>query len=154
MSLVEVMISAGILGFGVLALVKVYTHSVHGMSSARRMGVAQQIASQRAELLMTMGAGLPRCGGDVGCRASMSALGNPKAPVGSVQCTQYVDGPVLPGIEDVNPSGRFRIDTHVAAHPGANQLQDGDLVTVSVCWKNDGGQVHQIQATRLVLPGV
>lgn len=156
LTLIEVMISAAVLGFGVMALAKVYTHTVRGMGSARHQGEAQQIALQRVEQLMGMGADhLPGCGVvPAGCRQTMSTYAAGKgADAGGVQCTQRVDGPDLPALTDVNAAGRYRIDTLVEAPGGANQQAGGQLVTVSVCWEN-GDTIQQVQVRRILLPGV
>lgn len=157
-SLLEAMIASAVLGFGLIALVRLQATTVNGVLSGRQVATAMRIADQRAELLTTQRADeslLPACpagSGVVGCREDARALSTPKT------CTTWVDGPDIP-----SPTGQseattrayegYRMDVVIGAHPDATNQAGGILATVSVCWLDDRGEVREVQSHRLLVPG-
>jgi prepilin-type N-terminal cleavage/methylation domain-containing protein len=151
-SLVEALVSSAVLGVGMLGVLNVLSFSQSGAAGSGARSAAKELASQRLEALTTMVADrLPACEGTVGCRADETTLRPPLSPAAGFRCTQEV-----PGMTFVDPgaaaTGRFRIDTVVAAHPGAQQQAGARLVTVSVCWTDEGGHLREVRARRLMVP--
>jgi hypothetical protein len=152
--MVETLVSAAVLGFGVLGLFRLYEASIGGASISRGRAAATELALDQLERLGTMPAeSLPGCAGAVGCRASVSEARPALAEAGGFACTRLVNDM---GALDAPSAdeGRFRVDTVVAAHPGAQQQLGGVVVTISVCWRDDDGALQEVRAQRLLLPEV
>lgn len=157
MTLVEVMLTSGVLAIGMVALAHTYNQAETGSRSSRLRTAALRIAEQRVERLATAPvARLARCVGPVtGCRATRSTLAPVLGNVGTYQCTQLVD---RMGFHDptgvVASGGRFRIDTAVQDHPDPRQQIGAVVIAVSVCWTRSDGQVEQVLVQRMVVPEV
>lgn len=150
------MISAGILCTGLTALVRVHTSSVRGLHATSQMTTAMEIGRQRAELFTTQKPDallLPSCptATQIGCRVDDRTLAPPKA------CTSWIAGPDVPmpsGSNDprnFDPRG-YRMDVVIGSHPDTTAQADGLLATVSVCWSDEQGHVHEVQSRRLLVP--
>jgi hypothetical protein len=153
-SLVETLVSVALLGVGIVALLRLHDASISGTTISRARAAATGIALDRIERLGTAPAvTLPECEGPVGCRASTSEPRSALQAAGDFACTRYVDD--MGQLDGPAPaSGRFRVDTVVAAHPGAGQQHGGMMVTVSVCWRDEAGALQEVRAQRLMLPEV
>lgn len=146
--------SSGILGIGLTGLVDLHTSSMRGVKQGTTITIASAIANQRAELVATQepdAAILPSCPPSlpIGCRSTVSTFA-PTKP-----CTVQVSSPDVPlptGVAPAN-SGEYRMDTVIGAHPDAVNHIGSLLVTVSVCWSDVAGNVHEFQTSRLLVPG-
>lgn len=155
LTLIEAMISAALLGIGIAALVRLHSTSVSGVASGRAVTHATAIAQQRSEMLSAQVAEgtLPACPGDGfdGCRQSDRVLSPPKT------CTEWLDGSEVPATDGViatNADERgFRVDVVLAPHPSINQYPNATLAITSVCWIGTKGDVHEVQARRVLVPG-
>lgn len=154
-SLIEALVASAVLGVAVTCLTQMYTTSVRGYVTSARLQEAVEIAAQRAEQLATMSADdLPACTGPTSCRSNNTTMASELSPASGFACTSRVDAPAVVGPSGTASSGqRFRIDTVVGAHPDGNRQPDARLVTVSVCWSDPAGFVHEVQAQRLMVPG-
>jgi prepilin-type N-terminal cleavage/methylation domain-containing protein len=168
-SLVEVMVSVGILGVGLLGIVNLHTSSIIGLSRGQHIAMAQEVAMQQTELLETeatiatgsLESVLPNCPASrstdpIGCQLSTTEY----API--KQCTMFLSDPNIPdpsgGFPSVLPPGSgdastYRMDTVIAQHPDTLNHPGALMVTVSVCWSDDQQNVHQISTSRVLVPG-
>lgn len=148
-SLLEVMISAAVLGVGVLAGVRLFTTGVEGNAWTRSRSTATTMAIQRLEQLGTRGVDLlpAGCTGPVGCKAGQQELAPP------VPCTQQVDEMNV-DVSVSEPNGKYRVDTVVEPHPDGGRQLGARVVTVSVCWQDPDGSVHEAQLDRLFVPNI
>ncbi|MEL7368241.1 MAG: prepilin-type N-terminal cleavage/methylation domain-containing protein [Myxococcota bacterium] len=155
LTIVEVMLTAAVLGIGIVAVVATYNRTQVGVRSSRFKTSALRIAQQRLEYLATMPIGrLAACAGPVtGCQRDRSAMAPVLGNVGNYRCTQNVDGM---GFHDPTAlaTGQYRIDTSVQPHPDPRQQAGAVVVTVSVCWTAQPGLVEQVQVQRMVVPEV
>ena len=148
------MVTSMILGVAVLGLTSTYTNSQTGMVSSRSRSSAHELARQRIELLGTQNVQqLPDCAGATGCMAN-NAYSAELAAAGTFQCTQYVDDMETLDPDLASAIGRYRVDTVVVDHPDSARQPNARVVTVSVCWSDAVGKVHEIQARRTFVPGV
>lgn len=155
MTLVEVMVSVGVLSVGLLGLTSLYTTSIRSITETQQRSIALRAAAQRAETLATLRLDdLPVCRGATGgCREGGGAGLTPElAPDGAFECTRWADGADVGDPAQVGSRPRLRIDTQVTVHPDAARHPDARLVTVSVCWRDAQALVHEVQAQRLVIP--
>lgn len=154
-SLMEVMVSGLLLGLGVAALVKLYTHSSSGIRESRHRSVATQLALQRLESIAGLGVEqAPGCPASNGCMEDIGQLSPELAPVGGFDCTMKVrDSGFVEGQEDVD-DGLFRVDVALVDHPDLNQMAGSQFLRVSVCWTEDGLRFQQVQLERLLVPEV
>ncbi|MCK6548257.1 hypothetical protein L6R52_20590 [Myxococcota bacterium] len=156
-SIVEVLVASGVLGVGLVALVEVHGATVENLARGGRVVEATRIAEQRLELLGAQRPdvlALPSCGigpGSIGCRGADRALASDKP------CTSWVDGPVVPSPSGITPSGAtgrgYRVDLVIGPHPDGLRQPGGLLATVSVCWADERGAIHELRADRLLVPG-
>jgi prepilin-type N-terminal cleavage/methylation domain-containing protein len=172
-SLIEAMVAAAILGLALVGLVQLHKTSMRGTVQATNTGRAAEVARQLAESAASQEyAQLPACppgagpaGGQLppapaGCRATLG----PSAVYAAAkpgQCTYYVDGAAVPTVDPaastdaaVNPNLRYRVDTAVSQHPDTNNYPDTALVTIWVCWLDEGGQIRELTTSRLVTLGL
>lgn len=154
-SLVEVMVAAGILTIGVAALLRLFTSTQTSTKWNRDAAVAAAMGQQRIEFLTAQADDtLPTCTGTVGCKESLSAFAAALDPDGSgYPCTEFVDGPSAETPTGGTANLRYRVDTIVEAHPDATRLPSARIVTISVCWQDNGQVVREFQAQRIVVPG-
>ncbi|MBK6684041.1 MAG: prepilin-type N-terminal cleavage/methylation domain-containing protein [Deltaproteobacteria bacterium] len=155
LTLVESMITAVVLGIGVMGLVSLYGTAGRGVTVSRDQTSALELARQRLERLSTASVDdLPACGGPPSCRQNLSTFANPKGAVGTYPCTQFVDGMdgTAPAVGQA--SGRFRIDTSIDVPSGSAQQAGALVVTVSVCWSEDGRTIRQLALERMLVPEV
>jgi prepilin-type N-terminal cleavage/methylation domain-containing protein len=168
-SLVEVMISVGVLGIGLAGLISLHMSSLVGLHKGQRVSMAQEIAMQQTEYLETeataatgvLEAVLPSCptsnaSDPIGCRVDTTKL----APV--KPCTVFVDDPNVPdpsgsapgvfGAPAMSPFA-YRADTVIVPHPDAIGFPNALVATVSVCWTDELQIVRQISTTRVIIPG-
>lgn len=155
MTLIEVLVSSMVLGFGVVALAELLTTSLRTDSDGRARDVATQLALQRAEQLGTLPVEqLPACAGLVSCRADNRAYAPVRAATPDFACTQIVDDARIPDQVTSLEIGKYRIDTGIEAPGGVTQQGGARILTVSVCWTSRSGFVQQVQIERLVVPEV
>jgi len=155
-SLVEVMVSGLLLGLGVAALVRLYTHSAEGIRVSRHRTVATQLAQQRLESLAGLGVDqAPGCPASDGCLQDITGLAAEQPPVGGFDCTMRVlESGFSEGQQDLDDEGLFRIDVAFLDHPDLNQLAGSRVLRVSVCWTENGRTFEQVQLERLMVPEV
>lgn len=153
-TLVEVLISAVVLGIGLVGLVNLHTASIRGLVKDEMASVASDVAKQRLEEIATMRpAEIPACAGDVGCRTEDRTAYTPDlAPAAGFDCTRRVEGADVPRISGAPEAAKFRIDMVVDAHPDPIRQPEGRLVTVSVCWEDYAG-IQEFRMRRLVVGG-
>lgn len=154
-SLIEALVASAVLGVAVTCLTQMYTTSVRGYVSSQRLQEAVEIAAQRAEQLATMAAeDVPACTGTPSCRADGTTMASELSPANGYSCTTRLDAPAVVGPGSTGATGsRYRVDTVVDSHPDVSRQPDARLVTVSVCWLDSAGFVHQVQTQRLMVPG-
>ena len=172
-SLIEAMVAAAILGFALVGLVQLHKSSMRGTARATNLGRASEVARQLAETAASQDfTQLPNCapgagpaGGQLpappaGCRATVEPSGV-FAGVKPGSCTFYVDAAAVPSVDPglnndaaVNPQLRYRVDTAISQHPDTNNYPDTAVVTVWVCWLDEGGLVREISTSRLVTQGL
>lgn len=156
-SIVEVMITSGVLGIGLAGLIRIHHSSVQGQSQSNGIAIGTRAAAQVIEQLSTQPVDeLPACSGTPGCRANSSAFTGELSTAGSYPCTNWVANG---GVTSVRTSASeekntFRVDTVVQDHPDGNNQPDAKLITVSVCWMDNTGVVREVQERRLVVPGI
>jgi prepilin-type N-terminal cleavage/methylation domain-containing protein len=157
-SLLEVLVATAILGVGLAALGRQYITAAHGVADSDGRAQAAMAAAQRIEALSTMEADeVPACAASVSCRAANGVdFVADLPPVGGFACTRWVDGPDVfgPSARPRAAGQKFRIDASVVPHPDAARQPDGRLLTVNVCWRGADGRVHELQARRVLVPGV
>jgi len=153
-SIVEAMITLGVLGVTVSAITTTYVNAVHGYARNQALAEAVEVASQRAESIATLApATVPACSGAALCKDG-DTMTAPLTSVGGFDCSLWVDGAAVSQPGGAPRAGqRFRVDTVVSAHPDAVRQPDARLVTVSVCWTDTVGTVHEVQTRRLMVPG-
>jgi prepilin-type N-terminal cleavage/methylation domain-containing protein len=158
-SLIEVMISAGVLGIGLAGVIQLHVSSVRGLASGRSISLAGEIASQRVEFIGGRDidvASLPTCprgaSGVVDCRANKGNFTATKT------CSTWLaesDVPTPAGLEiPSEPNVGYRRDLVIEAHPDTLNHNGSFLAIVSVCWRDSSGNVQQIQSQRLLIPGI
>jgi type II secretory pathway pseudopilin PulG len=161
LTLIEVLVSAALLGFAVLALARIHTYAIEGLDKSDSVTTAMQLASQRLELLSgeSITAALPSCpplnpgiaGIEEGCLLDPRNLSNPKT------CTEWRMGSEVPDttgsyLQSGTGNG-YRVDIVIADHPNQAFYPEAQVAVVSVCWTGAGGDVHEIQARRVFIPG-
>lgn len=166
-SLIEAMVAAGILGFALVGLVELHKTSMRGTVRAERVGRATEVARQIAEQTAAQPFNqLPNCapgagptGGQLapapnGCRATLepSTVFSAVRPNG---CTFYTDeADVTPAdptaVADAGSNRRFRVDLAVSQHPDPVSYPDSALLTVWVCWVEEGGVIREINTSRII----
>jgi hypothetical protein len=159
--IIEAMISLVMLSIASLGIVHLHTAVVRGLAASASESLAMDIATQRAESLASKGVGsAPVCAGAVGCAigAGQVAFQEPELSPdpNAFPCTQWVESPdvsYMNAPQPPDPGAHYRVDTVVANHPDANE-PGALLVTVSVCWQDMSGKVQQVQARRVLVPGV
>lgn len=153
-TLLEVLVSAVILGIGLIGLVNLHTASIRGLMKDEMASVASDVAKQRLEEMMTLRPNeIPACVGDVGCRLEdKSDYAADLAPVAGFDCTRRVEGADVPRVSGAPEAPRYRVDMVVEAHPDPIRQPEGRLVTVSVCWEDYAG-VQELQMRRLIVGG-
>lgn len=158
-SLIEIMISAAVLGIGLAGVVQLHFTSVRGLASGRSITLASEIATQRAEFLAGREIdvlALPNCprgtGNTPDCRLSVQAF----APTKS--CTTWLAGSEVPLPTGADMPSElnmgYRRDVVVEAHPDTLNHNGSFLAIVSVCWRDAKGKIQQIQSQRLLVPGI
>jgi prepilin-type N-terminal cleavage/methylation domain-containing protein len=149
-SLVEVMVSVGLLGIGVAAAIKLFDTAQNRTRYTRSRTTGAELALERLEYLGTRDlSSVPACTGAAGCQASLTGYASPLGASGQYQCTQFVDGQSILDPYSSISTGPYRVDTVVQAHPNSNEA-NAQLITVSVCWTDDHGLVQQVQGRRLL----
>jgi prepilin-type N-terminal cleavage/methylation domain-containing protein len=135
-TLIEVMISAALLGFGVLAGVRLFGSSTKGTAYVRDRAIATTLVVEQMERMGTQGMErLPSCPGLAGCRASTTLLAPP------VACSALIEN-------------KFRVDTVINEHPDKDRQRNARIATVSSCWTDVHGVVHEAQLERLFVPEI
>jgi type II secretory pathway pseudopilin PulG len=156
-SLIEAMIAGAILTISIVGLARLYTSAARGVAASNAISEAVDVASQTTELFSTMDPDdVPLCAGAVGCRVQGGqAWASELAAVGAFACTRWVDGPAVPeAATGTHRRGtKYRLDAVVEDHPDAAREADARLVTVSVCWADETGRVHEIRLRRMLVPG-
>lgn len=168
------MLSAAVLGIGLLGLVHIHKSSIRGTVRSTRLRHASEIARQAAEQIAAIpytrlaaastppescGPGLatPLPGGPNGCRAA-GGVSTVPAPVKAPGCTYNTDsGAVLQAtdpdgnaLRDGLPTDPFRVDVAVSRHPNPVLYPSSGLVTVWVCFTDETGHIHEIATSRVV----
>ncbi len=172
-SILEAMVSAVVLGIGMVGLVKMHTSAIGGMQRGRDVNIAEDIATQAAEEMVALGgatlasaAGVGACNTNVavtGCRVgninSMVFAANRTSP-----CTKWVgeqgntpdyqgNQPTVITTEAAAQSAgrRYRVDRVISRHPSVTANANTRVVDVFVCWRDEKGVVKEIQTTRVAL---
>jgi prepilin-type N-terminal cleavage/methylation domain-containing protein len=150
-SIVEVMLSMGLLGVGIAAAVRLFHEAQNRTAWTQQRTTGMALALERLEYLGTRDlSNIPVCTGAVGCRASSTTLQAALTSAGGYQCTQYTGGQSIVDPYTASPLGAYRIDTIVQPHPDVTREANAQLITVSVCWTDAKGLVQQAQARRLL----
>jgi type II secretory pathway pseudopilin PulG len=162
-SILEAMIAAGVLGVGLVALVKLHQSAMRGMKSSREAGIALDIATQAAEEMSTLTALnlAAQCPGAGGCKLGSLPLELQYAAPQA--CTTWTFDGLMPDEAGVPPAGQateaaaaaarltFRVDRVVSAHPIAANNPNTLLVQVFVCWRDEAGYVRQVATERIAV---
>jgi prepilin-type N-terminal cleavage/methylation domain-containing protein len=151
-SIVEVMLSVGLLGVGIAAAVRLFHEAQNRTSWTTQRTTGMQLALERLEYLGTRDlSNLPACTGPLACRASATTMQAALSPAASgYQCTQYTSGQTILDPYSATSLASYRIDTVVQPHPDVTRESNAQVVTVSVCWTDQSGQVQQAQGRRLL----
>lgn len=153
MTLIEVLVSSLVLGFGVVALAELFTTSVRTDADGRARDVATQLALLRVEQLATIPVDrLPACGPVGTCRLDRANYAPARAATPDLACTQIVDDERIPDDTTSLATGKYRIDTAIFTPTGATQQAEARIALISVCWTDIRGVVQQVQAERLMVP--
>ena len=167
--LLEVLVAMAVLMIASLGLLQLHGTIIRGIATSEDFSVALDVANQRLEELVIVGANeLPVCAAGVngaGCQFGVgsSQFQPPIATDASgYLCTRFIDstevimanGSPIPATSNFDPANpvRFRVDTVVQDHPDPALFPEGRLVTVSVCWIDPANQVRQVQSRRYVVP--
>ncbi|MFO0723370.1 MAG: prepilin-type N-terminal cleavage/methylation domain-containing protein [Myxococcota bacterium] len=158
-SLLEVLIAMVVLIVAMAGLVGTQVAATHGLNSSGGFAAALDVATQRAESLVSGGAAALPAGcapsfGYAGCLSLAGGYAPPEA------CTAFVDGPDIPlpaGVAQAAvPNARYRVDTSIQLPPDLNQQSASPnppaVVQVYVCWQDTSGKFRQVQTSRLVIP--
>lgn len=149
------MVTAIVLGIGVMGLVSLYGSAGRGVTMSRDQTTALELGRQRLERLSTATVDdLPACAGPPACRDDLSSFAAKKGAAGAYPCTQYVDGMDAQAPAGGQATGRFRIDTSVDVPTGGTQQAGALILSVSVCWSEDGRTVRQLLLERMLVPEV
>jgi Tfp pilus assembly protein PilV len=154
--LLEALMSAGVLGIGLLGLIRLHSSAIHSFRDSHERADATYIAQQIAEVIAAQANGAPPdcppVSPDPGCRQGSSAVdAHDFAP--RTACSTWYGSSGLP-----DPSGSFRVDRVVLKpaeerHPTSEGYPPPYLLSVYVCWLDDQNQVRQIQTSRFVPSG-
>lgn len=167
-SLVEVMVSVGVLGIGLVGLINLHTYSIVNLNRAQHIAMAQEVAMQETEFLQTEATSatgslesvLPNCPvsratDPTGCLDDTKAFAPLKA------CTVFLTDPNVPDpngsftavvAPGASSSSSYRMDTVIRQHPDSLNRSSALVVTVSVCWSDDQ-QNYQLSINRVIVPG-
>lgn len=140
-----------VLGITAAGLMSLHVGAVRGIAESGSISLAMDLANQRVEELSTEG--------DValaarGCPAALVGCGldrpNPEAAMAA--CSGRAGAGTVPDAANVpsNTGNKYRFDTQVTPLAGAQA--GGQLVTVSVCWREVSGVVRRVQSRRIVAP--
>ncbi len=155
MTLIEVLATMGILSVGIMALVQLHSRSEISARTSRARMVARDLAQGRLDRLAVQNLEvLPICQGAPTCRESRASLTPDTPAAGPYPCTQYINEASLGTPASQDNATRYRIDTNIVAHPDPLQQPGARLVTVSVCWAEEGGVVEEVRVERLFVPEV
>jgi prepilin-type N-terminal cleavage/methylation domain-containing protein len=150
-SLVEIVVSMGLLGIGVAAGIQLFDATARSTMHTRSKTSSMQLAEERLEYLGTRDlSDLPSCAGTADCRAGVRTYNPALTASGGYQCTQYAGGQAILDPYDAASTGMYRIDTIIEAHPDPTREPNARLITVSVCWTDERGNVQQVQERRLI----
>ena len=168
------MISAAVLGIGLLGLVQIHKSSIRGTIRSTRLRHASEIARQAAEQIAAIpfnrfqaavaapencGPGLntPLPVGANGCRGA-TGVTNVPAPLKAPGCTYNTEsGAVLRAtdpdgnaLRDGDPTDPFRVDVAISEHPNPLLYPTSGLVSVWVCFTDEVGIIHEVSTSRVV----
>lgn len=160
-SLVEAVVSAVVLGIGMVGLINLHTSSMRGESRAIEMSRAQEVARQVADYYSTRGyeasqadAALTVCGGEIAqaCTPSQSA------PATAGECAFWVDRDwamldgdnVLDRSETAaRPTGAIRVEVRWTP---STQIEDAGRIEVAACaYGQDGRAESEATSKRMVI---
>ena len=169
------MVAAGVLGIGLLGLVKLHTTSIRGTMQAEDLGRAAEVARQLADFITAVevdptniAGSLPNCAPGTatplaaepnGCRNSLG-IGSQFAANRPAPCMQWFDGAGVPNASNGTmpvtavDTGGYRVDQSLSRHPDNLRFPDAIVHTVWVCWRDGGGQVHEVETSRMIVPGI
>lgn len=149
-SLIEVMVSAVVLGIGVAALWAVYSSSARSLGHVRLRDLARRVVDQRLEILGGLSAAaLPACGGPSGCRDPGGDMRPDRPSAAGYPCTQWVHQDEVSG--GAITSGPVRIDTVIEVPSAAEQSDQARVLEVSACWQDGTQRILTHVGRRLVL---
>jgi type II secretory pathway pseudopilin PulG len=157
--ILEVLIGLAVLTISATGLAYLHTSVASGLESSSDISAALDIATQQIEELAALGANpLPSCV-RVGPSPPRCALNRRNFETAlSSPCTINVSGPDVPfaGSGSYQPAGRtrYRVDSVVWEHDDPTAQVGGFILSVSVCWEDIKGNVHQVQARRMLVTGV
>lgn len=163
-SLIEAIVAAGILGVALVGLVELHKGSMRGTIQAQRIGQATEVARQIAELTAAQSLSrLPACAPGInaqlaappnGCRATAT----PSTVYAAVRpngCTFYTDSAAVAPADpaafpDAGAAKKYRVDVAVSQHPDPTNFPNNAMLTVWVCWQEEGGMIREISTTRII----
>ncbi len=148
MSLVEVLLATALLGGAVLTTAQVMASGARGRYDARLRSLATHAVEQRLERLGAAGAeALPACPPPESCLQG-DDFAPEKGSVGGYDCSAAISEVHFDGDAALGP---LRVDTAVWPHPDGEQRTEGQMITVSACWRGGGGRLYELSLRRLVL---
>ena len=156
MTLIETMVSAAIVGVGVISLANMVFFAEDGIAVSRQRTSALEMARARGEWVATLPtASVPQCLVVEGCRVDAQTYAPAKPAAGAYACSELLDSMsnLEPGTSAAT-TGRYRVDTVVAPHPDPEQQAGAQLLSVTVCWTDAEGQVQEVEAQRLLVPEI
>lgn len=138
-SLLESMVAAGVLGIGLIGLVRLHTSTLHGMRASRDLSSAADIAGQLAEFIAAqpVSGPLSTCapqGADEGCRQGTSGLARGFSPTirhsaNGEPCTWWFEGSAMQdGNKQMPP---FATDPVTAAQKGYTYRVDEVVISAA-----------------------
>lgn len=160
-SLVEAVVSAVVLGVGMVGLINLHTSSMRGESRAIEMSRAQEVVRQVADYYSTRG--YEAAEGDNALTACpvddprMDCSPSASAPANAGNCTFWVDRDwvllapdnTLNRVVGVRPAGAIQVE--VRWSPSAN-LADTGRLEVTACTYGPAGQAQsELRSKRMVI---
>lgn len=150
------MVSAALVGVGVISLANMMFFAEEGLAVSRHQASALELARTRVEWLATQPTDqVPQCVVVAGCRVDAETYAAVKPPAGGYACSEMLESmsSQAPGTSPLT-TGAYRVDTVVQPHPDPDQQAGAFLLSVDVCWTDQDGRVHEVQAQRLLVPEV
>lgn len=161
-SLVEAVVSAVVLGVGMVGLINLHTSSMRGESRAIEMSRAQEVARQVADYYSTRG--FEAAQGDPELRACPGAIEmdckpSASAPANSVACAFWVDrdwvftaagaNNTLQRVTGARPAGAIQVEVRWTL---SGELDEVGRIEVAACTYGPAGQAQsELRSKRMVI---